>query len=118
MVDKMVLPTSVTELEAVVRTIQKADTALQELIRSTYTNSTLEFFLNGARVQLRNPNPYWTLLDFIRSQHGLKGAKLGCGEGGCGACTVVLQVADPLEGGIRHLAVNACLYPLIGGASR
>jgi xanthine dehydrogenase/oxidase len=90
------------------------DPALQELLRSY--SSTLSFYLNGTRIDLQDPNPHWTLLDFIRSQHGLKGTKLGCGEGGCGACTVVLQTRDvrnPRR--IRHLAVNACLYPLIGG---
>jgi hypothetical protein len=57
--DKMVLPTPVTEPEvAVLPGIQKADTLLQELIRPTYTTSTLKCFFNGARVQLRNPNPY------------------------------------------------------------
>jgi xanthine dehydrogenase/oxidase len=90
------------------------DPALQDLICSYC--STLSFYLNGTGIDLQNPNPHWTLLDFIRSQHGLKGTKLGCGEGGCGACTVVLQTRDirnPRR--IRHLAVNACLYPLIGG---
>ncbi|PGH14413.1 xanthine dehydrogenase, molybdopterin binding subunit [Helicocarpus griseus UAMH5409] len=92
-----------------------ADGELQALINSTYTSSTLHFYLNGSKVELRNPNPHWTLLDFIRSQHGLKGTKLGCGEGGCGACTVVLQVRDGKNSKkIRHLSINACLYPLIG----
>lgn len=77
--------------------------------------STLPFYLNGTPISLSNPNPHWTLLDFIRSQHGLKGTKLGCGEGGCGACTVVLQTRDARTRKIRHLAVNACLYPLVGG---
>lgn len=62
---------------------------------------------------MKNPNPDWVLLDWIRAQDGLKGTKLGCGEGGCGACTVVLQVAEG-DRTIKHLAVNACLYPLIG----
>ncbi|KKA20457.1 Xanthine dehydrogenase [Rasamsonia emersonii CBS 393.64] len=111
----MVLPTPVTEPDVVVPTALSPDDALQRLVESTYTTSTLEFYLNGTKIQLRNPNPHWTLLDFIRSQHGLKGTKLGCGEGGCGACTVVLQVPEARNGGrIRHLAVNACLYPLVG----
>ncbi|EAW19801.1 xanthine dehydrogenase [Aspergillus fischeri NRRL 181] len=97
--------------------VNSADPTLQELLRSY--SSTLSFYLNGTRIDLQNPNPHWTLLDFIRSQHGLKGTKLGCGEGGCGACTVVLQTRDirnPRR--IRHLAVNACLYPLIGVAGK
>jgi xanthine dehydrogenase/oxidase len=108
----MVLPVPATEEP----NVTLADEALQKLVASTYKASHLEFYLNGTRVKLQNPNPHWTLLDFIRSQHGLKGTKLGCGEGGCGACTVVLQVADAKQkGAIRHLAVNACLYPLVGG---
>ncbi|KAH7351223.1 xanthine dehydrogenase-like protein [Rhexocercosporidium sp. MPI-PUGE-AT-0058] len=90
---------------------------LSPAIRSVFKESSLDFHLNGTRIVLKNANPQWTLLDFIRSQHGLKGTKLGCGEGGCGACTVVLQVLDNTperRGRIKHLAVNACLFPLIG----
>lgn len=89
---------------------------LQAFVAKYDASSTLSFYLNGTKIDLHNPNPRWTLLDFIRSQHGLKGTKLGCGEGGCGACTVVLQTRDQRQSRrIRHLAVNACLYPLVGG---
>ncbi|APA12942.1 hypothetical protein sscle_10g077120 [Sclerotinia sclerotiorum 1980 UF-70] len=89
---------------------------LKPEIQSFFQGSTLEFFLNGTKVKLHNPNPQWTLLDFIRSQDDLKGTKLGCGEGGCGACTVVLQTLDKFADfrKIKHIAVNACLFPLIG----
>ncbi|KAF9895263.1 hypothetical protein FE257_000165 [Aspergillus nanangensis] len=88
---------------------------LQALVEASNTSAVLSFYLNGTKLDLHNPNPRWTLLDFIRSQHGLKGTKLGCGEGGCGACTVVLQTRDTHQARrIRHLAVNACLYPLVG----
>lgn len=56
------------------------DKALSQLVKATYTSSTLKFFVNGTPISLVNPDPHWTLLDFIRSQHGLKGTKLGCGE--------------------------------------
>ena len=56
------------------------DEALGALVKSVYTTATLNFFVNGTKISLFNPNPHWTLLDFIRSQHGLKGTKLGCGE--------------------------------------
>lgn len=87
---------------------------IQPLIESEFTESTLRFYMNGCKVELHNPNPAWTLFDFIRSRHGLKGTKLGCGEGGCGACTVVLQTHDSKTGRLVHNAVNSCLYPLIG----
>lgn len=99
------------------QTFTPPDQALQELVNLTYTSSTLSFYLNGTKIALTNPNPRWTLLDFIRSQDCLKGTKLGCGEGGCGACTVVLQTRDTRCNSrkVRHLAINACLYPLVGG---
>ncbi|EER40577.1 xanthine dehydrogenase [Histoplasma capsulatum H143] len=106
----MGLPVSNSEVDSI-----PANAALHAIIKSTYTSSVLQFYLNGRRVELQNPNPHWTLLDFIRSQRGLKGTKLGCGEGGCGACTVVLQVRDRSNSRrIKHLSVNACLYPLVG----
>ncbi|KAF9876609.1 xanthine dehydrogenase [Colletotrichum karsti] len=92
---------------------EKTVETLSSLIKSTYQTSTLKFFVNGRPVTVKNPNPDWALLDWIRAQDNLKGTKLGCGEGGCGACTVVLQVAEP-DRRIKHIAVNACLYPLIG----
>ncbi|KAF4949628.1 hypothetical protein FSARC_13421 [Fusarium sarcochroum] len=90
-----------------------ANESLASLIKTTYTTSDINFFVNGRRVTVKNPNPDWVLLDWIRAQDSLKGTKLGCGEGGCGACTVVLQTAEA-GGRVRHLAVNACLYPLVG----
>ncbi|KAL7629782.1 hypothetical protein AAE478_001305 [Parahypoxylon ruwenzoriense] len=87
--------------------------ALTPLIQSTYRTSELRFFVNGCRVTVQNPNPDWVLLDWIRAQDNLKGSKLGCGEGGCGACTVVLQTIEPGRR-LRHIAVNACLFPLVG----
>jgi hypothetical protein len=102
------------------RNFYKETMELDPSITAVFKKTQLEFYLNGTRIQLLDPNPQWTLLDFIRSQHGLKGTKLGCGEGGCGACTVVIQTLDTSQersGRVKHLAVNACLFPLIGGGS-
>ncbi|RPA96259.1 hypothetical protein L873DRAFT_1829489 [Choiromyces venosus 120613-1] len=86
--------------------------ALSPLVQSTYTSSSLHFYLSGMKITLTSVDPEVTLLDFIRSQQKLKGTKLGCGEGRYGACTVVVQ--DAQDGGrIEHLAVNACLVPVL-----
>ncbi|KAH6770040.1 xanthine dehydrogenase 1 [Perilla frutescens var. hirtella] len=43
---------------------------------------------------------------------GLTGTKLGCGEGGCGACTVMVSYVDQNSKKCVHIAINACLAPL------
>jgi xanthine dehydrogenase/oxidase len=90
-----------------------AGSALTPLVKEIFTTSVLSFHLNGTPITLHNADPHSTLLDFIRSQRSLKGTKLGCGEGGCGACTVVVQHLHPTNARISHLAVNACLAPLV-----
>ncbi|GAA6053650.1 hypothetical protein JCM3770_001680 [Rhodotorula araucariae] len=78
-------------------------------------SSTLTFWLNGTKVQLDGSqiDPDTSLLAFLRSQPGLTGTKQGCNEGGCGACTVVLQSIHPRTKEVQHLAINACLAPLV-----
>jgi len=111
----MALPSPPTTAAEPPQTHSAAD-ALAPLIRTTYTSSDIHCYINGRKTTIVNANPHWTLLDYIRAQSNLKGTKLGCGEGGCGACTVVLQVADARGSSrrVRHLAVNACLFPLVG----
>jgi xanthine dehydrogenase small subunit len=72
------------------------------------------FLLNGRRVSVYDAGVQTTLLDYIRGQ-GLTGAKEGCAEGECGACTVVL-VGDR-AGGSEYRAVNSCLMlaPMAAG---
>ena len=50
----------------------------------------IEFSLNGKSVQI-NSDPDRSLLWVLRIDFGLTGAKYGCGEGECGACTVLLD---------------------------
>lgn len=50
----------------------------------------LNFVLNGEQKTMEVPGEK-RLLDFIREDLHLTGTKEGCGEGECGACTVVLN---------------------------
>jgi len=73
-----------------------------------------EFFLNGRATSLDGRHVQYTLLDYIRDQ-GLTGAKEGCAEGECGACTVLMLADAP--GGSAYRAVNSCLLfaPMVAG---
>ncbi|KKA27007.1 hypothetical protein TD95_000513 [Thielaviopsis punctulata] len=84
----------------------------QSLSFNTQFDDTLRFYLNGTRVVLEDVDPELTLLEYLRGI-GLTGTKLGCGEGGCGACTVVISQYNPTTSKIYHASVNACLAPLV-----
>lgn len=73
-------------------------------------NETQEFRLNGREVPLADADPVQSLLRWLRQQ-GLSGTKEGCGDGDCGACTVVLVEAGE-DAGARFVAVNSCLLPM------
>jgi carbon-monoxide dehydrogenase small subunit len=59
------------------------------------------FLVNGEGVELDVPGMR-RLLDVLREDLGLTGTKEGCGEGECGACSVLLDGA----------VVDACLVPV------
>ncbi|KAK6925645.1 Aldehyde oxidase/xanthine dehydrogenase, a/b hammerhead [Dillenia turbinata] len=68
-------------------------------------------YVNGVRRILSDGLAHLTLLEYLRDI-GLTGTKLGCGEGGCGACTVMVSYFDQTSKRCVHYAVNACLTPL------
>ncbi|XP_069577315.1 xanthine dehydrogenase/oxidase [Brachyistius frenatus] len=80
--------------------------------RSGSGSDELIFFVNGKKIVERNADPEMTLLTYLRRKLGLTGTKLGCSEGGCGACTVMLSRYQTHTEQLVHLAVNACLAPL------
>ena len=70
------------------------------------------FYVNGVEVRERfnTCEPDQTLLEYLRREMNLCGTKLACGEGGCGACTVM--VSEMRNGAVVHSSVNACLTPV------
>ena len=72
--------------------------------------TTVSFVLNGGNVQLSNINPNWTLNEWIRSQYGLCGTKLMCGEGGCGCCIVSVLRKDPTTGKETTISINSVSF--------
>ncbi|CAM8886680.1 unnamed protein product [Rhodiola kirilowii] len=85
----------------------------EEGIDVTGDESTTEaiLYLNGIRKVLPDGLAHMTLLEYLRGI-GLTGTKLGCGEGGCGACTVMVSYYDRKVKKCVHISVNACLAPL------
>ena len=67
----------------------------------------IRFIRKGEVVNLGNVPPERTVLELLREDLGCTGTKEGCGEGDCGACTVVLGQIE--NGALRFRAVNSCI---------
>ena len=69
----------------------------------------IQFILNNRLIQT-DKAASTTLLDFIRYDENLRGTKIGCREGDCGACTILIGALkdDKLE----YLSATSCLTPL------
>jgi xanthine dehydrogenase small subunit len=67
----------------------------------------IRFIRRGEVVSVSNVPPSRTLLELLREDLACTGTKEGCGEGDCGACTVVLGEAD--SGQVRYRAINSCI---------
>ena len=70
-------------------------------------NVACEFVRNGAPVAV-SVRPGDRLIDVLRGPLGFTGTKEGCGNGECGACTVIVD----------GRAVNACLFPAVEADGR
>ncbi|XP_060065945.1 xanthine dehydrogenase/oxidase-like [Ylistrum balloti] len=76
------------------------------------SRDALIFFVNGKKVEVGSPNPETTLLQYLRQTLYLTGTKSACGQGACGACTVMISSYDVTNKSITHVSANACLVPL------
>lgn len=106
-------PESTTEPASVERPLLRASFSSPKL-GIQFTNE-ITFYVNGTKKTIANPPVDGTLADYIRSADGLdlSGTKIGCNEGGCGACSVAIALYDPVQGHVVYKAVNSCIVPLI-----
>ncbi|KAG5064523.1 hypothetical protein GLYMA_02G272200v4 [Glycine max] len=73
------------------------------------TPTSLVFAVNGERFDLSHVDPSTTLLEFLRTRTRFKSVKLGCGEGGCGACVVLISKYDPVHDQVEDFTASSCL---------
>ncbi len=73
--------------------------------RAAHAKAEISFTVNGEPNKVR-AYPMERLLDVLRRDLGLTGAKEGCGEGECGSCSVLMDGA----------LVNSCLVPVLQAA--
>ncbi|MFP8778924.1 xanthine dehydrogenase small subunit [Hydrogenophaga sp. RWCD_12] len=71
------------------------------------SGQTLRFLRRGEVVTVPGVPPDRTLLEVLREDLHLSATKEGCGEGDCGACTVVL--GEAVGGRLQYRAINSCI---------
>tara|TARA_Y100000590_G_scaffold467257_1_gene645582 strand:- start:3711 stop:5150 length:1440 start_codon:yes stop_codon:yes gene_type:complete len=71
------------------------------------TSNKIRFVHEDRILEINNPDPNETLLNYIRTKLKKTGTKEGCAEGGCGACTIVL--GELKNNKINYSAVNSCI---------
>ena len=75
----------------------------------------MEFILNDRSIKTDKPGGM-TLLDFIRYEKHLMGTKIGCREGDCGACTVLIGSLS--EDKMNYISMTSCITPLANAAGK
>jgi xanthine dehydrogenase small subunit len=71
----------------------------------------IEFILNNRKIST-DVNESMTLVDFIREDKNLKGTKIVCREGDCGACTVLVGKLSGDNHSVHYQTITSCISPL------
>lgn len=69
----------------------------------------IQFILNNRLIET-DKAASTTLLDFVRYDENLRGTKIGCREGDCGACTIL--IGSLKNGKLDYISATSCLTPL------
>lgn len=71
----------------------------------------IRFLLKNEPIELHDPQPDLTVLDWLRLQKHQTGTKEGCGSGDCGACTVVIATPSDTDTGLplSYTPANSCI---------
>ncbi|MDO7853116.1 FAD binding domain-containing protein [Hymenobacter convexus] len=77
----------------------------------------IEFYLNDQPIRTSEA-PASALLDFVRYHEQLKGTKIGCREGDCGACTVLVGELAADGQTVNYQSMTSCLTPLGNAAGK
>lgn len=75
----------------------------------------IKFILNHTEINSSDPSGM-LLLDFIRYHQHLTGTKIGCREGDCGACTVL--VGELIDGNLIYTSATSCLMAIGNAAGK
>lgn len=71
----------------------------------------IEFILNNKKITTE-ANKSMTLVDYIRENRNLKGTKIVCREGDCGACTVMVGELSDDQQSVQYKTITSCISPL------
>jgi xanthine dehydrogenase small subunit len=75
----------------------------------------IQFILNDQDISTSQP-PGMTVLDFVRYHKNLKGTKIGCREGDCGAC--IILIGELIDDEVNYRTMTSCLMPLANAAGK
>ncbi len=75
----------------------------------------INFILNNNDISTDQP-PGSTVLDYVRYHKNLKGTKIGCREGDCGACTIL--VGELVGDEVKYRTMTSCLMPLANASGK